>query len=101
MAFFIFGGRGFRLMYLCRTGSGFYVYSFSMMDFFAGFVSQYLGIVVRAGLSPQQQEDHRDPYMWIKSFTANGSVLDALTLNRGSEMMYVYSRTNEILVSRA
>ena len=37
--------------------------------------------------------------MWIKSFTANGSVLDALTLNRGSEMMYVYSRTNEILVS--
>lgn len=44
------------------------------------------------------QEDHRDPYMWIKSFTANGTVLEALTLNRGSEMMYVYSRTNEILV---
>lgn len=40
LAFFIFGGRGFHLMYLCRTGSGFYVYSFSMMDFFAGFVSQ-------------------------------------------------------------
>lgn len=36
--------------------------------------------------------------MWIKSFTANGAVIDALTLNRGSEMMYVHSRTNEILV---
>lgn len=37
--------------------------------------------------------------MWIKSFTANGGVLAGLTLNRGSEMMYIYSKTNEILVS--
>lgn len=36
--------------------------------------------------------------MWIKSFTAKGCVLAGLTLNRGTEMVYVYSRTNEILV---
>lgn len=69
-----------------------------MMSYLASSVSQCRGTFVRVG-PLQQQEDHRDPYMWIKSFTANGSVLDALTLNRGSEMMYVYSRTNEILVS--
>lgn len=57
--------------------------------------------VVAAAMGVEQtkkQEDHRDPYMWIKSFTANGAVIDALTLNRGSEMMYVHSKTNEILV---
>ncbi|CAB1097150.1 unnamed protein product [Ectocarpus sp. CCAP 1310/34] len=55
-----------------------------------GGINGYLGVY-------ENMEDHRDPYMWIKSFTANGSALESLTLNRGSEVMYVYSRTNEIL----
>lgn len=44
------------------------------------------------------QDDARDPYMLIKSFSAKGAVLAGITLNHHSEILYAYSKTNEILV---
>ncbi|CAM9950291.1 unnamed protein product, partial [Scytosiphon promiscuus] len=68
----------------------------TLMPFSKGFIVAGGGINGYLGVY-ENMEDHRDPYMWIKSFTANGTILDSLTLNRGSEMMYLYSRTNEVL----
>lgn len=36
--------------------------------------------------------------MLIKSFSAKGAVLAGLTLNRNSETLYAYSKSNELLV---
>ncbi|CAM9422149.1 unnamed protein product, partial [Choristocarpus tenellus] len=45
----------------------------------------------------ENMDDQRDPYMLIKNFTAKGSALGGLAVNRNSEMVYAYSKTNELL----